>query len=127
MSAEHESEPVPELPPPPPPTGQMNQTDKQRVAKNFWQGFTISVGANAAVVAIFFQSFDWGIGSAWSVPFSIAFAGLILQAIFFVVAGIFGSLGTKPGLPLGLITGSALTVLLLPATCFGMVFVLRRS
>ncbi|MBY0545664.1 MAG: hypothetical protein K2W95_00080 [Candidatus Obscuribacterales bacterium] len=98
-------------------------TPKKEVAKNFWVGFGISLGVNIVVVACFSGTlFFVKDGSLAPVSTILAIVGLLLQPGYFITGVIFALRKYKTGMASGLITGSALSVLAVPATCFGLMF-----
>lgn len=98
-------------------------TPKKEIAKNFWIGFGISLGLNIAVVACFIGTLVF-VKDGSSAPIStiLAIVGLLLQPAFFITGIVFALRKRRTGIASGLITGSALSVLAVPATCFGLAF-----
>lgn len=99
-------------------------TSKKEIAKNFAIGFGLVLALNAAVIGLFFGTMNWEpsgeIGPMVSTI--LTFVGLLMQPTFFIVAVVLALRKTKVGMASGLIAGSALTIMAIPATCFGLLF-----
>jgi hypothetical protein len=92
----------------------MDPEVKKDITKNFLRGLGISLGANIVLGAL------WATGADRS-----GFSGgvlLFLQPVFFITAVVLGLKKVKVGMASGLVTGIALTILSVPAMCFGMIF-----
>ncbi len=117
----------PDLPKPVPQS--LEPTPKMEIAKNFWIGFGISLGLNIVVVACFIGTLVFVKDGSSSGPVAtvLAIVGLLLQPAFFITGVVFALRKYRTGIASGLITGSALSVLAVPATCFGLMFAAPRS
>lgn len=97
---------------------------KKEIAKNFGIGFGLVLALNAAVIGLFFGTMNWepssGIGPMISTI--LTFLGLLMQPAFFIVAVVLALRKIRVGMASGLIAGSALTIMAIPATCFGLLF-----
>lgn len=91
-------------------------TRKKEIIKNFAIGFGTSFVLNAIIITYWIK-INGGPYSA-----EVGFTGLLLQPIYFIVAVVCGLLKHRPGLASGLVCGAGLTLMSLPAMCFGLLF-----